>query len=295
MKQIKRFPFTPILGWSSSRYDTFKMCQRKYYYTYYAKFDPKYSRREIDLLKTMTTIALETGNIVHDMNKVSLERLQKSEEKLNKDKYYDYVKRKTEHYCNIHKFAEIYYKEFEKINVDDISEKVKLCLDNFLESDRFNWLTTKAVQNKSEWIIEPGGYGETRIDGMKAYCKVDFLLPVNDHYYILDWKTGKEDSEKHSKQLLGYSTWASYHFEIVSEKITPIIAYMFPDYKETHVTINEFDIQKFSSRVKSETDEMTDFCDNVEENIPKAKELFSMTEKTVLCGYCNFRELCGKK
>ena len=161
-----------------------------------------------------------------------------------------------------------------------------------MESDRYKWLITDAVHGKENWIIEPGGYGETRIDDMKGYCKVDFLLSVDNHFYILDWKTGKSDEKKHSKQLLGYTAWASYHFDKVPDEITSIISYMFPEYREIKVSLNEFDIQEFSSLVRSETGEMQGFCSNIEENVPKDKELFTKTTKTVLCGYCNFRELC---
>ncbi|MEY3127310.1 MAG: hypothetical protein RL273_1487, partial [Bacteroidota bacterium] len=45
---------------------------------------------------------------------------------------------------------------------------------NLIKSERFDWI--KARSNKSDWIIEPYGYGETRIKELKAYFKVDFLL-----------------------------------------------------------------------------------------------------------------------
>ena len=37
MAEIKQFPFTPILGWSSTRYDMFSLCRRRYFYHYYGK------------------------------------------------------------------------------------------------------------------------------------------------------------------------------------------------------------------------------------------------------------------
>jgi gamma-glutamyltranspeptidase/glutathione hydrolase len=32
-----------------------------------------------------------------------------------------------------------------------------------------------------------------------------------------------------------------------------------------------------------------------ERNIPKAKEEFGRTKRTIMCAYCNYRELCGMK
>ncbi|MCX6071749.1 MAG: hypothetical protein NTU91_12985 [Chloroflexi bacterium] len=34
---IQQFPYTPILGWSLSRYDLFSLCKRKYFFHYYTK------------------------------------------------------------------------------------------------------------------------------------------------------------------------------------------------------------------------------------------------------------------
>jgi hypothetical protein len=292
MQELKRFDFTPILGWSVSRYDLFLTCKRKYYYNYYAKHDSSIPRQKIDQLKSMTSIPLEVGNVVHDVNKVLLERLKKTEKEIDQPRFFDYAKRKTEEYCNSKQFSEAYYGEISGINLSDIIDKVQACLGNFLNSDRFDWLFKVALKTKGTWIIEPPGFGETRIDGMKAYCKVDFLFPVEDALYIIDWKTGKADSKKHRKQLIGYSTWTAFQFAKNPEKIVPIVAYLFPDYNELQVDVNEFDIQEFSDRVRTETDEMYKFCSVVEENIPVDKEKFAKTPNTKLCNWCNFRELC---
>ena len=58
------------------------------------------------------------------------------------------------------------------------------------------------------------------------------------------------------------------------------------------MSIGESDIQEFTNRIKRETKEMYGFCTNVEENIPKGKEVFLKTDKKKFCNYCNFRELC---
>ena len=52
--QIKKFPFTSILGWSVSRYDIFNNCKRQYYYFYYGKFDKEFPVSKINELKTLT-------------------------------------------------------------------------------------------------------------------------------------------------------------------------------------------------------------------------------------------------
>lgn len=289
---IKRFGFTPILGWSVSRYDKFLSCKRRYYYDYYAKYDKVYPRKQIEKLKKLTSIPLEIGNTVHQVIKVLLDRLLKSEEVVNVARFSDFTKRQTEENCCSKTFAEVYYNEVSGINADELLDKVQDALSNFLKSERYNWLTTKALSNKTDWIIEPPGYGEARLSGMKIYCKVDFLFPVGDAIYIIDWKTGKRDEEKHKKQLLGYVSWASFHLDKDPVKIVPTIAYLKPSYEEVQMKFNEYDIQDFAIQIKEETEEMYSLCSNIEENIPRDKEEFTKTTNIKVCNYCNYRELC---
>lgn len=293
MNTVKQFDFSPVLGWSVSRYDLFSTCKRQYYYSYYTRYDDEYSWAKIDALKRLTSIPLEIGNIVHDVIKVLLERLLKSEQEINRKRFLDYARRKTEDYCRKKAFCEVYYKDIKGINIDEIFSKVQDSLLNFLKSNRYKWIKTQAIMNKTDWLIEPPGYGETRIDGQKAYCKVDFLFPVDDRIFILDWKTGKPNEDKHKKQLLAYSSWASFHYEKEPIEIIPIIAYLQPEYSEMKIAINEFDIEELALQVKNETDEMYAFCKNIEENLPKAKGEFPKTTRSYICNYCNFRELCS--
>lgn len=291
MNPIKRFDFTPILGWSVSRYDTFKTCLRRYYYTYYAKFDPEHNANKINRLKKMTSIPLEIGNIVHDIIKVLLERLQKTEQPIDGNRFYAYARKITGQYCK-KPFSEIYYDEIRQIDVDEVYENVRLILSNLLNSQRFVWLIGNALKSKDHWVIEPPGFGQTVINGLKAYCKVDFLFPVDDILYIMDWKTGKADQNKHCKQMIGYSAWAAFHFKHNPSKIQPIIAYLKPDYTEETLNVTQSDTDHLAELVKNETLEMYEFCSDIENNIPKEKAFFEKTDICVFCDYCNFRELC---
>jgi len=294
LNQIFRFPYTEILGWSVSRYEKFLLCKRQYYYDYYAKYDREYPRETIDLLKKLTSIPLETGSIVHDTIKALLERLLKTEKPVDKSRFIGYAEEMTEKSCKSKKFSEIYYKKIDIVEPGSLFNNIRQSLDNFLNSDRYNWIIEKAVTNKTGWLIEPPGYGETRINDLKAYCKVDFLFPVDGEIYIVDWKTGKQDGKKHKKQLLGYSTFACYHFNITSDKVMPAISYLYPAYSELQMKFDETDIKGFVNSVKTETDEMYGYCKNVEQNLPKDKEEFSKTANSLICGFCNYRELCGE-
>ena len=240
----------------------------------------------------MTSIPLEVGNIVHDINKTLLERLKITVKDIDKARFYDFARKTTQAYVQSKTFQEVYYNRMKSVGSERVFEKVRISLENFLNSDRLTWLTDFAVLKKDEWLIEPPGYGETRIGGMKAYCKVDFLFPVNDRLFIMDWKTGKPDLKKHRRQMVGYAAWATYHFEKDPAKISPIVAYLHPRYKENDITVNSSDIESFARQIRKETAEMNKFCQDVQKNIPKDKALFTL-KKSRLCDYCNFRVLCN--
>ncbi|MCJ7567051.1 MAG: PD-(D/E)XK nuclease family protein [Anaerolineales bacterium] len=290
--ELKRFDFTPILGWSMTRYDLFSICKRKYYYQYYAKYDPEFPRARIEALKELTTIPLEIGAITHDIIKVLLQRLARSQAAVDRDRLFEYARDIAQGRCKAKRFSEVYYIEREEISLDDVFPKVKSSLENLLGSERFQWLCDPALQRYDRWLIEPPGFGETRISGMKAYCKVDFLLPVQHELFVLDWKTGKRDEDKHGAQLIGYAAWASFHFETDPQAIRPIIAYLFPDYVEMELRLEPKDVGEFEQRVRVETQEMFAYCQDVEKNIPKEKSVFPKASNRRICEYCNFRELC---
>jgi hypothetical protein len=289
---IEKFEYTPILGWSMSRYDKFKLCQRQYFYSYYPKFDPEYSEYKIKELKALTSTSLAIGTITHNVIATLLERLLKSESTIDRKRFLGFAEKETKKYCKHNKFSEVHYEEIEKIDMEEISSSIKNNLENLLNSDRFKWIREKAVKNKHKWIIEPPGYGEFRLNGMKTYCKVDALFPFNDKTYIIDWKTGKEDRNKHDKQLMGYVCWASYHFKNNPEKYLAISAYLGPTYREKELEFQNYQIENFIHNVQKETEEMHSFCENILENIPIGKDNFKKTTNDKICNYCNFREIC---
>ena len=292
MKQIKQFSYTPILGWSMSRYELFSICKRKYFYHYYNKYDTEFPVRLIRELKELSSIPLATGIAAHEVIQTMLNRLRKTSQDIDRTKFIDYTFRNTEHLVKITQFHEVHYRELEPVSTEDIYPKVELCLENLLDSDRYRWLVEQAIETRDQWLIEPPGYGETRMDGLKVYFKVDFLFPVGDHLHILDWKTGKQDAERHRKQLVGYSAWTSYHFEVGADDVVPTIAYLYPQYEEIEEVFNAFDLEHFAIQVRAETEEMYEYCRDLEQNIPVDKSEFTRVDDPRICSICQFRGLC---
>lgn len=295
---LKRFPFSPILGWSVSRFDTFSFCKRKYYYTYYGKFDREFPIAKITQLKNLTTEALSIGSLAHDVIEAILKRLQKSTDVIDETRMKGFVKAQVQKYMLDKVFSEVYYKEKEEIDEAYIIESVFNAVMIFVKSERFEWIRQLPDTSKQQWIIEPDGFGETRIKtdrgDLKAYCKVDFMLPDGKDIYILDWKTGKADEFKHRKQLIGYSLFASFHFENKFDRIIPILAYLKDGYSEVVPQISEMDIENFKSDMIGDIRAMQNMNVDIENNTPVAKNEFTLTESEGKCKYCEFRELCGR-
>jgi CRISPR/Cas system-associated exonuclease Cas4 (RecB family) len=290
---MKQFDYTPILGWSVSRYDQFKTCKRKYYYTYYNRYST--DQKTIERLKKLTSIPLSIGILVHKTINDILLRLLKSEAEIDKERLFEYIKKMVEQYLHENTFEEVYYNKLDDVSFENIFESVVNHNYYFMDSERFSFIKRKALPEKQRWIIEPPGYGEAQIEGLKAYFKVDFLFPIQNKIFIIDWKTGKPNPKKHKKQLLGYACWAAFHFDIPANEINPVIVYLNEDLKEFPMNVTLGLVNDFASLINRETQEMYDLCQDITQNIPKPIEVFPKTESIALCNYCNFKELCFKE
>ncbi len=291
-RTIKQFPYTPILGWSASRYDLFSICKRRYFFHYYAKYDKENPVRRLNQFKELVTLPLETGSIVHEVIEALLGRLRSTAEAIDRPRFLAYADQAIARSLDGKTFDEVAYGLLPEVSAADLQPKVHACLENLLGSDRFRWLVEEAAPASGEWIIDPPGYGETRLDDLKIYVKVDVLFPLGDLIHILDWKTGKADPAKHRKQLVGYATWASTHFDIPPERVRPTLAYLHPAYEEVHESVDAADLQTFAVLIRAETHEMYEYCRDIEQNIPLDKDAFPRVDDERVCAQCAFRGIC---
>ncbi|MDD5093689.1 MAG: PD-(D/E)XK nuclease family protein [Dehalococcoidia bacterium] len=289
----RKYSFTPILGWSVSRYDKFETCKRWYWYDYYAKkYDREVSPQKLDSLRSLTSTPLEIGNLVHDAIATQLHRIRKNTPPQNTAEVLAYSSYLVDRAILSKTFLEVYYKQRDQIDAADLKSKVKACLENFFQSPRYQWLLQDDHPHRSDWIIEPNDFGEVRLNNLKAYCKVDFLFPTADgKLNILDWKTGKIDRDKHLRQMTGYVLYARDILNAKPDRVNPVIVYLGESYEELNHSFNESDLDEFAAQVSRETQEMYAYCKDIAQNIPKPKDSFPKHVKR-LCAYCNYQELC---
>ncbi len=294
MYRGRKYPFSYTLGWSVSRYDKFNVCKRQYYFDYYAKkHDNEVSPEKLEFLKSLTSTPLEIGNIVHDTIALQLRRLQKGTQPQSASEMLNYASQLVDRMIREKDFLEVYYKQQEKIDSDYLKTHIEACLNSFLRGSWYQWLISNPAHRPQDWLIEPDDFGEVRINGLKAYCKVDFLFPIlGGDLYILDWKTGKVGGEKHRRQMMGYVLYAKDMFQAVADQVRTVVVYLGDDYQELVQSFSEDELQGFTQQIKTETEEMYQYCEDVERNIPKPKELFPKRVGNI-CTYCNYQELCG--
>ncbi len=288
----ENYRYTPILGWSPTRYAVFSICKRRYFYHYYGKYDPDHPVGLILELRALVSIPLEVGGIVHAVIAALLRRLVKTQEPLDLQRLSVYSRKRTERHVRSRRFQEAYYGLTPKVEVDDVLPSVEESLQHLLESDRWGWLQHEAAESGRQWLIDPAGYGEARLGEWKVFCKADFVFPSGDGYFLIDWKTGKPEPHKHPKQLIAHASWAQCHFGAPPERIRTVIAYLNPVYQEIAGTFSEGDLEAFALQVQAETREMYAYCRDVERNIPLEKEHFPLADDTRICSPCNFRCLC---
>jgi CRISPR/Cas system-associated exonuclease Cas4 (RecB family) len=291
--RYERYPFTPVLGWSLSRYELFDSCKRKYFYQYYAKYVQDLPRHKLEMLRSLTTVPLEIGNVVHDVIEAFLKRLQKSASDIDEQRFYSFARQKAQQYFSNKTFLETYYGYSQSIDLQSALQRIDTCLRNFTASPVYAWIFMKAITNRDNWMIEPEGYGETRLDGLKAYCKMDFLFPLDSgEIIIMDWKTGKKDVYKHRQQLIGYAAAASSNFGFPWKVFFPKIVYLAPQFDEYEIELSEQDFTDFFAQARDQTAQMQALCKDKEQNIPLARDHFPLSPNQRLCKYCNFQELC---
>lgn len=290
----RKYPFTAVLGWSVSRYEKFEACKRQYWYEYYArKWDREVLPEKLDFLRSLTSAPLEIGNLVHDAIATQLHRIRRNLDPKDDAGVLNYACYLADRAVREKTFLETYYGRQERIDADELKDRVTACLQRFFGSPWYRWLIENPAHRRPEWVIEPNDFGEVRINGLKAFCKVDFLIPAQGEFYIFDWKTGRADREKHRKQMLGYVTYAQDLLGAPADRVQPVVVYLGDSYEEMRHRFGQAELDEFSREVRSQTEAMYAYCAHIAENVPKPKEAFPPNIRG-LCAYCNYQELCRK-
>ena len=287
------YPYTPQLGWSSTRSETFRSCRRRYFFQYYGRYDNELPPALIQRLKGLSSIPMTTGDAVHQVLAALLTRLLRTTAEIDGARFTRHVQQTITGLLAGTELMEVHYRQRSAPEPAELLEPVMACLEQLLASERYRWLQ-EVLQGDPRYLIEPPGYGEARLQGMKIYAKVDCLFEVDGEVVILDWKSGRQDPAKHLRQLLGYAAWAEDHLKLPATQIRCVAAYLQNGYAEIEKRPTATDLQGLAAEVAAEIKEMESLCRDRERNIPLGKESFPLTENLGYCRNCQFRELCDR-
>lgn len=291
---LPRYPYTPQLGWSTTRSETFRSCRRRYFYQYYWKFERELPLDRIVALRQLSSAPMIIGQAAHAVLAAVLKRLLTTRESIDQHRFQAYVAKAIEKELNsCSGLMEVYYGEREPIAAADLQPAVLACMEPFLASDRYRWLREQLAADPP-FLIEPPGFGEARLQELKIYAKVDALLQTSTETVILDWKSGRQDPVKHLRQLVGYAAWAEHTLAVEAGRIHCIAAYLQPAYVEVEAMPSKAELKALAIEVRAEIAQMKLLCADPERNSPLEKEAFPLTDNLGFCRHCAFRELCGR-
>lgn len=290
---LRQYDYTPQLGWSSTRWETFRTCRRRYFFQYYGRYDREIPLAHIQRLKGLSSIAMTVGTAVHEVLARLLKRLLMTTAEIDQQRFWPYVEGVIARELATTTLMEVHYGQRPAPEPAELMGPVRQCLETFLASDRYGWVREQ-LGGDPRCVIEPPGYGEARLQGMKIYAKVDALIEAGGELVIIDWKSGRQDIDKHTRQLLGYAAWAQDNLQVSAEQIRCVLAYLQPQYAEIEKQPSADELDGLAREVAAEIAQMQSLCQDPDRNIPLAKEAFPLTDNLGYCHHCQFRELCDR-
>ena len=176
------------------------------------------------------------------------------------------------------------------IKVDDWKEvalHAETCFQNFLQSSYHNDLKELT---RDQWLgIEE--LDSFFLDESRVFVKLDAVHRTSDGIRIVDWKTGRKESESDPFQLAVYALYANDAWRIPPDKI---------EVHEVNLTrgkvynrmISAPEIEKTQGEMIASIREMkAQLASSPEENIAQEKD-YPVTEDAFRCRNCRFQKVC---
>lgn len=292
-------------SWSLTRARTFHECPRRFYFQYYysksgyAYDAPEDARLSLEMSR-IKGMDMWVGEIVHQTIQWALEQ-SKSGQIPSTAESRSYVRAHlSEGWISSLKqlwrigdkdahpnLFEHYYKIPVGVAITDrLRNKANTCIDNFMASDLFRWITTRPA---GQWLpIDK--YASFRIDGLLFYVKFDFALRDGQNLTVYDWKTGKPSADE-LRQLTCYAMYTSQKWVIPIENVKVASVHLQPDMIVDEHVVEEYDIEDMRVYARQSFNVMLKCLRDSAKDIA-ARDDFPMTGNFLRCVRCNFRGIC---
>jgi len=169
---------------------------------------------------------------------------------------------------------------------DELREKLRLSLEQFYQLPDFQSFRDGALQENS--LIER----KISLDyeGILVEGAIDLMYPLDGKWVVVDWKTGQNDSEESSLQLLTYALWAHEEFDVPLDDISLFKAFLTEGIVEP-LLFSAQELRRAKARILQDIEllkEMEEFGDAAN------WEAFSACGQPKVCAQCAFQEICSK-
>ncbi len=300
---------TNDFSWSVSRDQMFRSCQRAYYYHYYASWggwsdDASEQTRKLYTLKNMKTLEMWAGSVVHetiaealrryahDQSEIRTGELQaRARSKLRKG-WMEAVNREWIRQPKKNNLQELYYgngKSLPKEKTDAVREIVYGSLQTFTESD-----VLQEILAAPQMSWKPVDQLDTfELNGTKVWCAIDFAFtdPAG-RLTIIDWKTGKKESDAIREQLACYAYFACDKWQVSCENMRLLGVFLQHDPAPKWYNLTEADLFEAQNAILESAAAMRTKLADVENNTPQPESAFPTIDNERVCRKCKFREVC---
>ncbi len=297
--------FENEFSWSVSRDAVFRKCRRKYFYQYYGSWggwslDAADKTRAIYVLKQLKNRQMWAGTKVHEAIAMSLKSLQNGvridENELIEDTLSlmraEFKSSLAKMFLIEPKTCALFEHEYEvpvsdrewKINADHVVE----CLKHFFDSNVFREILQLAPD---QWL-EVEEFSSFYYRGFKIYSVFDFACRKNEEIYIYDWKTGKDEHDKHNLQLFCYGLFATTKWDVIPAQVQ-LREFNLSSGNMNELSLEEFDLDGIHKQILNSIEDMLNCLEDRQTNLA-VEERFDLSENRKICEHCNYVRICPR-
>jgi CRISPR/Cas system-associated exonuclease Cas4 (RecB family) len=298
--------FKNEFSWSVTRDDTFRKCQRMYFFQHYGSWgwwehNADDRTRMIYTLKQLQSRQIWAGNNVHACIDNTIKEIKERVQKIDTARQIDstlalmreeFVSSKNKIYLSNPKSCALFEHEY-GLDVSNAewksnADKVVECLKQFFSSDIYQEILQLS---ENQWL-ELEQFPYFYLNDVNIYTVLDFAFHRNDEIIIYDWKTGRENPEKDKFQLACYGLFAIQKWNTKGENINLVDFYLSSG-NQNEFNFEDFEVAKIQDQIMNSTDEMIDMLDDPILNIAR-EDLFPLTDNVQTCNYCSYSKICPK-
>lgn len=295
-------------SWSKSRAEMFSACPRQYYYHYYGSWggwspnaNPK--TRTLYILKRLMTRQQWIGATVHNCIRWMLDELKNKGALPPQEKTLGFLGRRLQkdfqasgeglYWENPKEYVGLLEHEYDELDVEDerwrtLMQRALEMVANLYSSDLLRELTEVSPSN---WLqIET--LASFDVDGTKVYVQIDCAHRRSEGIRLIDWKTGKADTDETHEQLALYSWYASLTWK-TEPSLIEAGEFNLRDGIWWGARFDRSDFEKIRNRIAESVAAMKALLDDPARNVA-SEERFPLAESEQPCRTCPFRRVCPR-